>query len=513
MQESKTLHEERGRPAPGRLLGFVVDNSTPIVARFVSSNPPPIGDYVLIEYPGGALLGLVEQVGTRSITLNALPGIYDPAIVEKLSGEMSEDDVFFECTARLLGDVDTLRMPRLPPLPGARVYQAPSELLQRVFGGKEPYRLRLGVLASRPDVPVYVDVNKLVTRHTAILAVTGAGKSNTVAVVVDRLVRIGGTVVIFDFHGEYLGSSLGGRVNIIEPVLNPRRLSTSELMVLLGVEQRYYKQERILRRALKQVQETGEEERGGFLETLARAVEHVSRRRNEDTSAAAAVVNKIESLQERYGDIIRDDAVDPVSRIRPGYANVIDLSRVDRDAADAVASHVLRILLAERKRHRLTGSSQVPYPVLVVVEEAHILAPRDEETLSKYWLTRIAREGRKFGLGLMLVSQRPKGLDPEILSQANNMIVLRIVEPSDQRYVQAASESLSDDLVAHLPSLNTGEAVVVGPFIRIPALVRIDKYPGKLGGSDIDVVAEWRSMSWLEAEAGGVDELTSDFMQ
>jgi DNA helicase HerA-like ATPase len=138
-----------------------------------------------------------------------------------------------------------------------------------------------------------------------------------------------------------------------------------------------------------------------------------------------------------------------------------------------------------------TGKSQVPYPVLVVLEEAHILAPRDDETLSKYWLARVAREGRKFGIGLMIVSQRPKGLDPDILGQANNLIVLRIVEPSDQRHVQEASESLTSDLVEQLASLNTGEAVVTGPFVRVPALVKVDKFPGRLGGSDPDVVAEW----------------------
>ena len=493
-------------------LGFVVDNSTPVVARFVSSNPPPVGDYVVIEHPDGIVLGMVEHVGTRSITLNALPGVYDPAIVEKLSAEMGDEDVFFECTARLLGNVESLRMPRLPPLPGARVYRAPSNLLERVFGGKEPYWIRLGVLASRPDIPVYINVNRLVTRHTAILAVTGAGKSNTVAVIVDRLVRYGGTVLIFDFHGEYVGSSLGGRVNVIEPMLNPRLLSIAELMVLLGIEQRYYNQERVLRKALAKLKEAGSEEKGGFLDTLASIVEHMAHRRREESTAATAVVNKIESLRERYGEIIRDDAVDPVSRIRPGYANIVDLSRVDRDAADAVVSHMLRIVLAERKRHKLTGSSQVPFPILIVVEEAHILAPRDEDTLSKYWLARIAREGRKFGVGLMLVSQRPKGLDPDILSQANNLVVLRIVEPSDQRYIQAASESLSDDLVAHLPSLNTGEAVVIGPFIRIPALVRIDKYEGCLGGADIDIVAEWQSLSRTLDETGSIDDLVSEFM-
>ncbi len=492
------------------LVGYVVDNATPVSFRFVSPSPPLVGDYVVVEASPSPLLGLVKSVGTRSVTLASLPGVYDPVVVEKLRAEEG-GDVFFECTASLLGRVDSLEMPRLPPLPGARVCRAPVELLRRVFGGELPHWISVGTLLSRPEIEVRVNVNKMVTRHTAILAVTGAGKSNTVAVIADEIARIGGTVLIFDFHGEYVGSSIGGSVNRIEAKINPRLLSITELMVLLGIEHRFYNQERILRKALKRLGER--EVHGRFLEDLKAEVEGIAvsaSRRREEATAAAAVVNKIEALMERYGDIVDDSAPDPVARLRPGRVNVIDLGRVDEDAADAVVSHVLRTLLWERKRHKLMGVSRVPYPILVVLEEAHILAPRDDDTLSKYWLSRIAREGRKFGLGLMLVSQRPKALDPDILGQANNLIVLRIVEPSDQRYIQEASESLSSDLVEQLPSLNVGEAVLVGPFVRVPALVKIRRFEGRLGGGDPDVVAEWRRHRSLLSDDHG--PLYSEFL-
>jgi DNA helicase HerA-like ATPase len=472
----------------GELVGFTLDGATPVHARFVSANPPPVGDYVIVEGEK-PLLGLVERVGTRSLTLSFIES-YTPSLLNTLHRELKAD-VYFECSVRLLGDIETLQLPRKPPLPGARVYRADASILRRVFGGSPPYWIRIGRLAARPDVEVYVNVNSLVTRHTAILAITGAGKSNTVAVIVDRLVRIGGTVVILDFHGEYRVSNLGGgRVNVIEPRINPALLTTTELMTLLGIEKRYYNQERVLRRALRSVKDRGSR----FLEALINALERMRTSRREEATAVNAVINKIESFMEKYGEIIDGEAPSILSRVRLGYANIVDLSRVDRDAADALVSHLLRSLLSERKLHKLTGKSMIPVPVLVVVEEAHILAPRDEDTLSKYWMARIAREGRKFGLGLMLVSQRPKNLDPDILSQANNLIVLRLLEPSDQRYVQEASEALTDDLVEQLPALNTGEAIVVGPFTRLPALVKIDKYEGRLGGADIDVVSEWQKL-------------------
>ena len=501
----------------GEPIGYVVDNATPRSVRFVSQKPPLLGDYVVVEPGDGGepVLGLVKSVGTRSVTLASLPGVYDPAVVEKLRAEASPGDVFFESSAALIGRVgdDGVEMPRSPPLPGARVYRAPAGLLSRVFGGRPPRWIRVGRLLAREDVEVYVDVNMMVSRHTAVLAVTGAGKSNTVAVIADALARLGGTVLIFDFHGEYVGSSIGGGVNVIDAKINPRLLSIGELMALLGIEHRYYNQERVLRLALRRVEQRSVHHR--FLDELAEEVEALQGTglaRREEATAAVAVLNKIEGMKERYGEIIDDSAPDPVTRLLPGRVNVVDLSRVDEDAADVVVSHVLRVLLRERKRHRHGERSLVPFPVLAVLEEAHILAPRDEDTLSKYWLARVAREGRKFGLGLMLVSQRPKGLDPDILSQMNNLIVLRIVEPSDQRYIQEASESLSSDLVEQLPGLNTGEAVLVGPFVRAPALVKIDRFRGRLGGGDIDIVAEWQRYREAVMEAPDPEALYGDMV-
>ncbi len=475
-------------------LGYVIDNSTPTRVRFVATDPPPPGDFVLVG-EGDGVLALVEAVGTRSVSMSALSGVYEPSIVARLS-RMS-NDVFFECVAEVVGVYrdGALVLPRRPPLPGEPVYRAPDELLSEIFGGSEPYKVRLGVLAARPTVPVYIDVNKLVTRHLAILAVTGAGKSNTVAVIADRLVRIGGTVVILDFHGEYVGSDIGGGVNVVEPLLNPRSLSLSELLVLLGIEPHYYHQERVLRRAYERAIA---DPSGPFLERLLKAVE--SLRGKEEPRAVAAVANKVEALVEKYGDVLRDDVPDVISRLRPGRANVIDLGRLDEDAADVVVSHVLRRLLAERKRRVMTGHG-FPSPVMVFVEEAHILAPRDRSTLSKYWMARVAREGRKFGVGLAIVSQRPKVIDQDILSQMNSKIVLRIVEPSDQRYVREASELLSEELAQNLSALNTGEAVVLGPIVPVPVIVRVDKYWGRKGGADPDVVSEWLSMREERARA------------
>ena len=94
-------------------------------------------------------------------------------------------------------------------------------------------------------------------------------------------------------------------------------------------------------------------------------------------------------------------------------------------------------------------------------------------------------------MGLCLVSQSPKTVDHDALSQMNNMIILRLVEPEDQRHVQSASESLSQDLINQLPSLNVGEAIVLGLMTRVPTLVKIDKFKGRQHGDDMDIVSHF----------------------
>jgi DNA helicase HerA-like ATPase len=162
-----------------------------------------------------------------------------------------------------------------------------------------------------------------------------------------------------------------------------------------------------------------------------------------------------------------------------------------------VVSHILRNVLKSRKEFLRTGEG-LAFPIFLILEEAHILAPQNRKTESKLWISRIAREGRKFSVGLCMVSQSPKSLDSDALSQANNMIILRLVEPTDQNHVQRASESLSDDLIAQLPSLNIGEAIILGLMTRIPTLVKIDEFQGKVTGGDLNIVDEWAKSHEME---------------
>lgn len=476
------------------IIGRCIGESTPSYVSFITKKMPKIGDYVIIEFDNKEVLGLITGLVRGNPSIDER--IYDPDVVSRIK-YFEGEDFYIRGIVRILGDVEKLQIPKTPPPPGTIIKRAKTSILKRIFQSDPRRSIIIGHLISNPDVPVAVDVNMMVSRHLAILAVTGAGKSNTVAVIVDELLRLGGCVLIFDMHSEYVGSKFNnGPVNVIPTNLNPRYLSLSEFLVLLNIPPKAYIQERYVRKAYKEVFDDIKKNglTGDFLDAIFKKLEEYSKDEDISSSDRKSIVgamNKVLDMKMKYEAILHGQTKHILHGIKLGAANVIDLGSVDEDLADVIVSHVLRTLLNSRKQFKRTGEG-FPYPVFIILEEAHVLAPVDRQPLSKYWISRIAREGRKFGIGLCLVSQRPKIIDPNALSQANNMIILKLVEPGDQRHVQQASETLSDDLMAQLTSLNTGEAIILGMMTKVPALVKIKKFDGSIIGQDIDIVGEWK---------------------
>ncbi|MEM5883056.1 MAG: ATP-binding protein [Candidatus Aenigmatarchaeota archaeon] len=471
-------------------IGMCIGEASPTQVMFVSKKKVKIGEFVVLEYEGSKVLGMIQALikGSLSITED----IYDPRVVEKIKS-MEGEDFYIKGSIKILGDLENLKIPRIPPTPGTEVKLASSEDLRKVFGQEEA-GVKIGSLVTRSDVPVYLDINKLVSRHLAILAITGYGKSNTVAVLCDEMLRFNGSILIFDMHSEYTRLPLkNGSLNIIPTKINPFKLSFKELAILADINPEVaFIQYRYLRMAMAEAKKACEKRPSEFFDKIVEVLEGYIGNKDyaKDKNSIIGVIGKIESLREEYANILDFFAPKILEALKIKSVNVIDLGSVDEECADVIVSHILRNILESRRNYK-RGEQGLSFPIFLVLEEAHVLAPYDKETLSKYWIGRIAREGRKFGIGLCLVSQRPKRLDSDSLSQANNMIILKLVEPSDQRYVQQASEVLSQDLLEQLPSLNVGEAVIIGPCIKVPALVKIDEFEGKLVGTDPNVKKEW----------------------
>ena len=481
------------------VIGICIGETSLTHVTFISDKMPNVGEYVTMEYNGKKVLGMIENLIMGNDSLNV--DINDFKAIQKISRIGAEEN-YIKGKVKILGDVnDNLKLPRTPVLPGTEIKLADNEVLDEIFKVKNP--IKLGCLVNQSDVEVNVEANPILSRHLAILAMTGAGKSNTVSVLIDQFLRYNLPIFVFDMHGEYKDAVFpNGEVNVIRPKINPHYMSFHEIKKLVNIGANSYIQERHFRRAFHEAKESlknGVAQTNNFLQVMYDILENKSLEEGSDKQIVD-VMNKIDDAMIKYSNIFDKNIGNILSSIKKGHANVLDLSQVDESVASVLVSHILRNALQRSKDAASKGENLIENSVFFILAEAHILAPKKRETDSKKWIQRVAREGRKFGLGLCLVSQSPKTVDHDALSQMNNMIILRLVEPEDQRHVQSASESLSKDLVDQLPSLNVGEAIVLGLMSKVPTLVKIDRFKGRRHGDDMDIISHFKNSIQKEKE-------------
>ncbi|MDE3230527.1 MAG: ATP-binding protein, partial [Chloroflexota bacterium] len=239
-------------------------------------------------------------------------------------------------------------------------------------------------------------------------------------------------------------------------------------------------------------------------EELKRAVSDVARVSNEDSgddsgnSTVAALHWKID---ERFGD--NNMVFDPHlhlglhEALKPGQCTVLQLDEVDeRDQQVIVATLLRRIYNArvdtDRGKVHAGDEKYLPYPVFVLIEEAHHFAPHGDEVVTTAILKQILAEGRKFGVGVGLISQRPGKLDADVLSQCLTQCIMRIVNEVDQKSVGSAVEGVGRELLDNLPALSKGQAIIAGAAINTPVICRVRQRITPHGGESKDAPAEWR---------------------
>jgi DNA helicase HerA-like ATPase len=165
---------------------------------------------------------------------------------------------------------------------------------------------------------------------------------------------------------------------------------------------------------------------------------------------------------------------------------IIDLQGLSDDARQIIVA-----LLASEILQAASSKTEPTRPCFLVFEEGHNFAPADGASISRGIIKRIAAEGRKFGVGFAIISQRPSKLDPDVTSQCNTLITMRIKNPEDQRFIAKSTEQLSQADLDELPALSTGEALISGRSIPAPLLVRIGFKALKHGGESPQILNEW----------------------
>ena len=187
-------------------LGFVVGESKPNVVTIQSSRALPIGEYVIIEVEEGKIVGLVE---TSFVTSAALSDVrnYDEAEESIELAELNKRDKSYTGKILILGFLEMLRkgkaiLPAIPPLPGTKVIKATKTDLGEIFAPEKNEWLKIGNLLRNQDIDSKINLNKIVSRHLGILAMTGMGKSNLVSLLASKIAALSGTVIIFDYHND-----------------------------------------------------------------------------------------------------------------------------------------------------------------------------------------------------------------------------------------------------------------------------------------------------------------------
>jgi len=183
---------------------------------------------------------------------------------------------------------------------------------------------------------------------------------------------------------------------------------------------------------------------------------------------------------------------------RPGRCTILQLSDIEQHEQQVIVGTLLRRANKARmmtvRNEATTGENFLNYPVFALLEEAHRFAPAGASVVSTNILKQILSEGRKFGVGIGLITQRPGKLDQDVLSQCMTQIIMRIVNPIDQDTVAKSVEGAGRAMLSELPALTKGQAVISGVGINTPVMCRIRPRLTKHGGETFDAPSEW--MNW-----------------
>lgn len=496
-------------------IGVVIGEAKPTEVTAQSIRPLSVGEYVIVDSQNGKLLGLVERSIVSSDALTDIRN-FDEAMESKEVAELNSRDKNYKVKIGILGFLDKLQkgqaiVPAVPPLPGTSILEATQQDLGVIFAPKSKEWIRIGSLLRNSEIEAKININRIVSRHIGILAMTGMGKSNLVSLIAKQVSTLQGTLIIFDYHNDYTNLSVP-KISVTDAKINPRLLQADKLAEVVELRENADKQQRVLRESFT----ASVREAKDFWTALEESVSAFGHTTKGYADSASRVLDKIDDAKHRFSDILDPDCGDPVDLIKEGRVNVLSVAELSERQANVGLSYYLQELLNDRKdsywakkgRKLSRKTTKFSSPLFVIIEEAHVFIPKGEHTDTKYWASKVAREGRKFGIGLGIVSQRPRNIDPNVLSQMGSLAIMKIIQDDDQQQIASAAESLSKDLLTQLSSLNIGDAVLVGQWVNLPSIVHVDEVKGKVIGSDLDAVAEWsESTKYKEIAAESTQSL------
>ncbi len=481
--------------------------------RFVTPDKKALktGEFVYYVHNGEKVICRI----TKRAPLRLYPDIYlskpdiNPERIIKALGINAGEFELFDVKAGVMGYFDEILgfvNPRIPPVPGQAIYLAENDTIQEVLMKKragEVGSIHVGFLLNREEeVPVILDTSLITSEHMCILASTGSGKSYLAGVIAEELLRPynSAALLVLDPHGEY------HTLNEIEGIEEFRidgyspnvrifgkndikiRLSELEYDEVTGMlPELTDRMEALLNRAYRELK--------GMKFTSQDLMDKIIEIAGADDVSVRGLTWRINRYVKNV-DIIDDFVHNELKDLlKPGQASVLQLNEMS-DIEQQILTSVLlkRILNARINAEKGTTGELLEYPVFLIIEEAHRFASRDSRSYRV--LRTILAEGRKFGVGVCLISQRPSKIDSDILSQCMTQIIMRIVNPADHENIKNSVESIGREMIEELPGLTKGQALVAGVAINSPVLIRVRKRLTSHGGLSKNAPQEW--VDWME---------------
>ncbi|VVB66218.1 DNA double-strand break repair helicase HerA [Candidatus Gugararchaeum adminiculabundum] len=463
-------------------LGTVISTfEGPTTANFafvISNTKVRKGQFVQTQTEDGLLIGMVLEITRANRYFERAESV---AEYEKNSSMVAsfptQDWEYVIANTKALGlfkDRNLIRS-TFPAAPGAKVHETDIDMLREFLGFVEN-GLNIGKLQNH-DVEVKLPLNNLFQKHLAMLAMSGAGKSYLASVILEELLdrkpeygRL--SVVVVDVHGEYLGFKQGAYADRTS-VFDGRKIrvglhKVSPQMLCEFLPELNSVQRREISKIMGELRAERKE-----MGTAYGMPDLIARIEQADMNKAvkSSLVGWLLEL-DTYKLFGKGDYPIMDELCRPGRLSVLDLSDLDsQKKKQLIVAYFAKKLFRQRKKGKIP-------PFALLVEEAHNFCREKAKasmSISKPIIETIAREGRKFGASLILVSQRPVQLSTTALSQCNTNIFLRVTNPYDIKHIAESCEGIDFSMQNSITSLRVGEALIVGEAVSHPIFVKVRK--------------------------------------
>jgi hypothetical protein len=513
----------------------------------------PIG--VVVEIAGSG-----SQIRIDGAALNALQGHRDPSVA--MSGQVGSQVKMVVGTNWLIANVRTMRSVETGevfanvdflgegsrdsagklssfrrgvtryPVPGSQVLPVTTEDLRAVFAASDEPNIEIGTVYPTDDIRGALYVDPMLSKHFAVLGSTGTGKSTSVALILHRISQLSpeGHIVMIDPHGEYSAAFKGcGELFNADNLQLPYWLMNFEehcevMLTTHGSERQ--RDADILAKCLLAARTKGKDMSQYGKVTVDSPIPYLLADLNTilvnemgkldragDTAPFMRLKTKLDELKAdpRYtfmvsGMMVSDSMGSFISKLFRLPANgrpisIVDVSGVPSDITSVVVSVLARMVFD----YAIWSRTEAQRPILLVCEEAHHYVPKDENSGAqavRKILERIAKEGRKYGVSLGLITQRPSDLAEGVLSQCGTIISMRLNNDRDQACVRAAMPEGARGFLDAIPALRNRECIVCGEGVAIPIRVRFDDLEPEKRPASSDP-----SFARLWCETGGEAEI------